>query len=204
MKEYRKGEKVFDKVYPILMTFYLFLKILPEFVSRFLWSISREIPGYFGIGLRYVLLKRLAKECGKNVSVMSSVYLHIGKNLKIGSHISIREDCYIDGDNLEIGDNVMISHSSSIITGSHYYDKNKPMRDTLKDTPVKIGDNVWIGSGARIIGETTIGDDVIIAANAVVIKPVPSNVVVAGVPAIIVRRLDEDKVNEYKNQQPNR
>jgi len=189
-KEYRKGEKVFDLVYPIIWLLYVPLKLLPAGFSRFLWAIFREVPGYIGIGLRYVVLKRLCKDCGKNISIFPSSYFIIGKNLKMGSHISIREHTYIDGDNLTIGDNVMIAHGSSVVTGAHVYSKDKPMRDTLEDRPVVIGDNVWIGAGARVIGEVTIGDNVIIGANAVVTKPVPSNSVAAGVPAKVIKKLD--------------
>ena len=48
-----------------------------------------------------------------------------------------------------------------------------------------IGDNVYISHGACVFGGITIGSNVIIGANAVVNKPVPDNVVIAGVPAKI-------------------
>lgn len=51
----------------------------------------------------------------------------------------------------------------------------------------KIGNNVYIGAGARILGGITIGDFVVIGVNAVVIKDVPDNCVIAGVPARIIR-----------------
>ena len=51
----------------------------------------------------------------------------------------------------------------------------------------KIGNNVHISHGVVIFGEITIGDNVVIGANAVVNKPVPDNAIVAGVPAIILR-----------------
>ena len=54
------------------------------------------------------------------------------------------------------------------------------------EVPV-IGDNVEINAGARIIGPVRIGDNVIIGANAVVTKDVPSNCIVAGVPAVILK-----------------
>jgi len=191
MSKYRKGERIFNLVYPLLMVLYFPLLILPRFISEILWELCRWIPGYIGIGLRYVLLKRLAKKCGRNISILPSVHFYVGKKLVIGSHISIREHSYVDGDNLEIGDNVMISHGTSIITGAHVYDSVLPMRDTLEDRPVRIGNNVWIGAGGKIIGETTIEDNVIIGANSVVIKPVPSNVIVFGNPAIIIKKLED-------------
>lgn len=51
-----------------------------------------------------------------------------------------------------------------------------------------IGDNVIIGAGAKVIGDITVGNNVIIGANAVVIRDVENNVVVAGVPAVVIRR----------------
>jgi len=52
----------------------------------------------------------------------------------------------------------------------------------------KIGNNVYIATGVKILGPITIADDVIIGANAVVINDVPGNVTVAGVPAKIIKR----------------
>lgn len=53
-----------------------------------------------------------------------------------------------------------------------------------------IGDNCFIGGGAKVIGNITIGDNVIIAPNAVVVKDVPSNCIVAGVPAKIIKYIN--------------
>ena len=55
------------------------------------------------------------------------------------------------------------------------------------NSPVIIGENVWIGSNARICKGVTIGDNAIVAANAVVTKDVPSNSIAAGNPARIVK-----------------
>lgn len=59
------------------------------------------------------------------------------------------------------------------------------------EVPV-IGNNVYISAGAKIIGNITIGDNVIIGANAVVNKDVPSNCICAGVPAKIIREVNCD------------
>lgn len=53
----------------------------------------------------------------------------------------------------------------------------------------QIGDNVFIGGGAKIIGNIQIGNNVTIAPNAVVVKDIPSNVIVGGVPAKIIKVL---------------
>lgn len=59
----------------------------------------------------------------------------------------------------------------------------------------KIGNNVRITAGAKVIGNITIGDNVTVGANAVVIKNVPDNCVVVGVPAYIVNK-NGQKVKE--------
>lgn len=56
-----------------------------------------------------------------------------------------------------------------------------------------IGDNVYIGPGAKIIGDIHIGNDVVIGANAVVTKDVPEGVSVAGVPAKVISENDSSK-----------
>ena len=55
-----------------------------------------------------------------------------------------------------------------------------------KETNIRIGNNVYISTGATILGPVKIGDNVTIAANSVVIKDIPDNCVVSGVPAKII------------------
>jgi serine O-acetyltransferase len=82
----------------------------------------------------------------------------------------------------KIGKNCWINQQ---VTIGHYVDRGSPV----------IGDNVRIAAGAKVIGGITIGNNVIVGANAVVVKNVPANCTVVGVPAYIVRR-DGVKTNE--------
>jgi serine O-acetyltransferase len=75
----------------------------------------------------------------------------------------------------KIGENCIIQSGVTIGGTSH-----KTIR------PI-IGNNVLIGTGAKIIGAVKIGDNVVVGANAVVVKDIPSNCVVAGVPAKIIK-----------------
>ena len=65
--------------------------------------------------------------------------------------------------------------------------EQRPQRPRLETTPVKIGNNVWIGMNAVILKGVTIGDNSVVAAGSVVTKPVAPNTVVAGNPAVQVK-----------------
>jgi maltose O-acetyltransferase len=58
--------------------------------------------------------------------------------------------------------------------------------------PVTIGNDVWIGGNCTILPGVTIGNNVVVAAGAVVTKDVPDNCLVAGVPAKVIRKLDNN------------
>ena len=71
--------------------------------------------------------------------------------------------------------------------------KKKP---DLTEFHISIGDNCYISTGVTILGPVTIGDNVIIAAGAVVTKDIPDNCTVAGVPAKIIKKSNEINGNE--------
>lgn len=69
------------------------------------------------------------------------------------------------------------------------YLPDRPVRPRIDTRPVTIGDNVWIGMHAVILKGVEIGENSVVAAGAVVTKSVPADVVVAGNPATVMRRL---------------
>jgi serine O-acetyltransferase len=62
-----------------------------------------------------------------------------------------------------------------------------------------IGNDVYISAGARLLGDIAVGNNVIIGANAVVVKDVPDNSIVAGVPAKLIRKIDQPIYELLKN-----
>lgn len=84
----------------------------------------------------------------------------------------------------------MIGPNVDIYTVNHPLDK-EGRRHYHTALPVTIGNDVWIGGKATILPGVTIGDNVVVAAGAVVTKDVPANTIVAGVPARVIKELPE-------------
>lgn len=83
-----------------------------------------------------------------------------------------------------IGDNVFIVDSDF-----HNVEPELRRQPIRFSNPVIIGDNVWLGSRAMVLKGVNIGNNSVVAAGAVVVKSVPENVLVAGVPAKVVKQL---------------
>lgn len=97
-----------------------------------------------------------------------------------------------------IGGGLIIQHGFATIISAKSMGKNCKIYQQVTigynhrlEAPV-LGDNVEVCCGAKIIGGVRIGDNVLIGANSVVLKDIPSNCVVAGVPARIIRNLPEN------------
>lgn len=110
----------------------------------------------------------------------------------IGNNVNINWYAHIGAINkIVIGDNVLIGSSVLITDHSHGQSgmSNLPpaARPLYSKGPVIIGENVWIGEGAVILGGVEIGSNTIIGANSVVTHDIPANCVAAGVPAKIIK-----------------
>ncbi len=122
-------------------------------------------------------------------------------------HVEVnRESSLIEvGDRTEFNNNLMIkSEGAGICIGrdglfgahveifdSDFHDLHPTRRKagTQKIAPVEIGDNVFVGMGARILKGTSIGSDSVIGAGSVVTGSIPAGVVAAGNPARVIREL---------------
>lgn len=137
-----------------------------------------------------------------NVLLMS-VHNSVGK-LVVGKNVDFSRNIDVDytGD-LYIGDNVGILEGSKIITHAHdsyHFMKDSdliPFSNRAYKTNLKIGDHVTIGAHAIILpGVSEIGEGAIIQAGAIVNRPVPPNVIVAGNPATVVRKIPAKRWNQ--------
>ena len=131
--------------------------------------------------LKYVYKLKLRKICRKQVSQIP-YNLEVGDGFFIG-HIG----------NIIINPNVIIGNNVNIANGVCIGQENRGKR---KGTPV-IGNKVWIGANAVIVGKIKIGDNVLIAPNSYVNFHVPNNSIVIGNPGRIIH--NEDATKNYIN-----
>jgi maltose O-acetyltransferase len=86
----------------------------------------------------------------------------------------------------------MIGPNTLIATVNHPMSPKQRRQKMAQGMPVTIGNDVWIGGNCTILPGVTIGNNVVVAAGAVVTKDVPDNCLVAGVPAKVIRKLDNN------------
>lgn len=118
-------------------------------------------------------------------------YTDFGLNTVIGKNVFINEGCcFQDQGGIEIGDGCLIGQQVVFATLNHSLSPQN--RADMVPAPIKAGKKVWIGAHSTILSGVTLGDNSVIAAGAVVTKDVPPNTVVAGVPAKIVKFINQD------------
>ena len=134
----------------------------------------------------------IGKPVGEGFGLFPPFYTDFGKNIMIGKNVFINADCkFQDQGGIVIEDGALIGHGVVLATLNHDLDPSK--RQQLHPAPIHIGKGVWIGSNAVITAGVTIGENAVVAAGAVVVKDVPAGAIVGGVPAKVIRRIDEVK-----------
>ncbi|MEY8524304.1 DapH/DapD/GlmU-related protein [Lachnospiraceae bacterium 38-10] len=116
-----------------------------------------------------------------------------GKNIHVGKHFTANYNVTIlDIAPVHIGNHCMIGPNTLITTVGHPLSPAKRRKHIGLARPVIIGDDVWIGGNCTILPGVRIGNNVVVAAGAVVTKDVPNNCVVGGIPAKIIKNIEDD------------
>jgi len=156
------------------------------------------------------LYQRIAPDVklGKNVKIFAFVNLYgceIGDNSKIGAFVEIQKNAKIGAnvkvsshtficEGVTIEDNVFVGHNVSFINDK--FPRSTTPNGSLQTeadwqvVPTLVKRGASIGTSSTILCGVTIGENAIVGAGSVVTKDVPPNVVVAGVPAKVIRRLE--------------
>lgn len=137
----------------------------------------------------------------------SDIGIHIGNNcivheftfikafdglIKIGNNSTINPFCVIYGceSGVVIGDGVRIASGCSLVANSHNFDNPNLFifEQGVTSKGIIVEDDVWLGSGVKIIDGVKIGKGSVIGANSVVTKSIPPFSIAVGVPAVVIKR----------------
>lgn len=142
---------------------------------------------------REAAVQELFGSVGSNPTVLPVFNCDNGKNIHVGENFLTNYNVTIlDIAQVTIGDYVMIGPNTLITTVNHPLSPRKRRGHIGQAKPVTIGRDVWIGGNCTILPGVTIGNNVVIAAGAVVTKDVPDNCVVGGVPAKVIKEILDD------------
>lgn len=136
------------------------------------------------------ILSQLLGKRSKSIFIEPTFRCDYGYNIHVGENFYANFDCVmLDVCKIEIGDNCLLAPGVHIYTATHPLDAIQRTAAVESGNPVTIGHNVWIGGRAIINPGVTIGDNVVVASGSVVVKDVPANVLVAGNPAQIIKKI---------------
>ena len=142
--------------------------------------------------LREIMGRLIGKQVDRSFRMFPPFYTDFGKNITIGKDVFINSGCHFqDQGGIEIGDGALIGHNVVLATINH--DLNPKENRKNHYAAIKIGAHVWIGSNATVLPGVTIGDYAVVAAGAVVTRDVSAMTVVGGVPARVLKTIQEEE-----------
>lgn len=186
------GRIVFLKLWPFFKALVFLFKLLPMFCHSFIWSLTTVFSGPAAVLFRYLSFSARVASFDKNSYIGTHVILKNIQNMEVGENFSLHDLSYLDAQGgIKIGNNVSIAHNCSLITFNHTWDNHDlPIKyNPTLEAPITIEDDVWVGCGVRIMPGVVLGSRSVIAAGSVVVKDVPPNTLVGGIPAKVIKNI---------------
>ncbi len=160
-----------------------------------------RIPLWRIASKQLALMRLIPSAKGNSLAVFAPFYCEYGVNIHVGKGCFVNYNCtFLDVSPITLKDNVWLGANVTLATPNHPFlpeerlpaDYPDGHHDLEYSAPITIEENCWICSSATICGGVTVGKNSIVAAGAVVTRDVPPNSIVAGVPAKVVREIDEE------------
>ncbi|MCD9477838.1 acyltransferase [Photobacterium phosphoreum] len=178
------------KLFKLLFKFLTeIVDVLAEIEFKFIVN-SHSSKQYF----RRLYLKLKAVNYIDKIYIGANFSIRTRGNITLGNRVSFGADTKLYSyAEIIVGDDFMSAKGLTINTGSHDQKTLEPF-----SAPVVIGNRVWCGMDVIILPGVCIGDDVCIGAGSIVTRNIPSNSVVAGVPAKIIRKIERHDVEIWR------
>ena len=159
--------------------------------ERNCYGFNQAEPG--SAKLAEALEKLLGGTVPEGVTVLAPVYFDYGgARTHLGEGTFVNHGAYfMDGGEITIGKNVFIGPFCGFYTATHPLDFARRNKGLEKALPIHVGDNCWFGANVSVMPGVTIGSGCVIAAGSVITKDVPDNSLVAGVPAVVKSKIEQ-------------
>lgn len=144
--------------------------------------------------IRNLIYRAMGLEIGEGSTFAGGNYINRGgvPTLSVGSDCFFNRSCYFDlSAPITFGNGISVGTHCIFVTANHEIGPSTRRAGKVLASPISVGDGAWIGTRVTILPGVTIGRGAIVASGAVVHRSVPDNAVVAGVPAVLKRSLEE-------------
>ena len=154
---------------------------------------ARDVTG------RAALLQEIFASCGDDVWIEPPLFVAYGTHTTIGDGSWFNTGTtLVDDAAIRIGREVLLGPHVTISTAGHPLDPQLRSTGAQFSAEITIGDRVWVGANVTILPGVTIGHGAVIAAGAVVTRNVPPMSVVGGVPARVIRMIQDGETTAYR------
>lgn len=140
--------------------------------------------------IHQIFEKMTGEQVDESNEIRTPFHTDFGANIHLGKNIFINEGVtFVDLGEIFIDDGALIRPNASLISVNHPLkpeDRHKVELDS-----VHVGKNAWIGANATVLPGVTIGENAVVGAGAIVTHDVAANTVVAGVPAKVIKTLED-------------
>lgn len=139
---------------------------------------------------RRAALEALIPGIPASTTIIPPFHCDYGTEIRMGESVVVNANCtFLDGGGITIGDHTLIGPGCQLLTPVHptdYLERRKPIERAAR---IEIGEDCWLGGGVTVCPGVRIGARSIIGAGSVVVHDIPDDVMAAGNPAVVKRKL---------------
>lgn len=147
------------------------------------------------------LIQTIIPNSGDSIHIEAPFHCDYGDHIHLGNNFYANYDCImLDVNHIYIGNNVLLGPRISLYTAGH------PLSSAVRNSglefgkSITIGDNVWVGGNTIINPGVKIGCNTVIGSGSVVTKDIPDNVIAAGNPCRVIRKITEQDELNWQTQ----
>ncbi|MCC6103028.1 MAG: acyltransferase [Olegusella sp.] len=156
------------------------------------------LRGTHAFGIKRGLLRWGGVIVGEGSCIVGPLHLGTVASLQIGRGCWIGRDFTVEGNgSVVIGDNVDVAPQVTFLTGGHSVGSHERRAGNGEIYSQAIGDGSWVCAQSTFVGDLIVGKGSVIAARAMVIEDVPSDVLVAGVPGKIKKSFQLKRLTQF-------